>query len=177
MTSDQMKTIDCLRLQGLGYRRIAEKTGINANTVKSYCQRVSLSSVPRMKEAHASVEIATEPVKATIPPVEPTTEPRAARQAELGPETITDTGTATFKPCRLCGAPVKQTPGRKEKKFCSKACSARWWNLNRYSAERKSCHQIECLTCGKAFFAYSSAGRKYCSHACYLEGRFHRGTA
>ena len=35
MTSDQIKTIDWLRAQGCGYRRIAERTGISMNTVKS----------------------------------------------------------------------------------------------------------------------------------------------
>ena len=130
-----------------------------------------------MPEALAPVEIATEPSKAAITPEKPATEPRAAYEAEPVAEPAADDGSATFKPCRLCGVPVEQNPGRKEKKFCSKACCGRWWNQHRYSPERKSCHQIECPACGKVFFAYGSAGRKYCSHACYLAGRFHRGSA
>ena len=30
--------------------------------------------------------------------------------------------------CLNCGVPVSQTPGRKEKKFCSDVCRNKWWN-------------------------------------------------
>ena len=33
----------------------------------------------------------------------------------------------------------------------------------------------ECPTCGEEFSAYGTSTRKYCSHACYISGRFHGG--
>lgn len=34
----------------------------------------------------------------------------------------------TTHPCRQCGKGVEQTPGRKEKKFCSDRCRMQYWN-------------------------------------------------
>lgn len=39
MTRDQINEIEKMRLSGIGYVRIAQKTGIPENTVKSYCRR------------------------------------------------------------------------------------------------------------------------------------------
>ena len=40
--------------------------------------------------------------------------------------------------CKCCGAPVTQTPGRKEKKFCSDECRVKWWNANPDQVNRKA---------------------------------------
>ena len=79
------------------------------------------------------------------------------------------------KPCHFCGEPVPQNPGRKEKKFCSVECRNRWWNKNKYRVPRKTLHTFLCPTCGEEFSAYGTSSRKYCSHACYINGRFHGG--
>ncbi len=79
------------------------------------------------------------------------------------------------KPCLFCGQPVPQNPGRKEKKFCSVECRNRWWNKNKYRVPRKTLHTFLCPTCGEEFSAYGTSSRKYCSHACYINGRFHGG--
>lgn len=79
------------------------------------------------------------------------------------------------KPCHFCGEPVPQNPGRKEKKFCSVECRNRWWNKNKYRVPRKTLHTFLCPTCGEEFSAYGTFSRKYCSHACYINGRFHSG--
>lgn len=79
------------------------------------------------------------------------------------------------KPCHFCGEPVPQNPGRKEKKFCSVECRNRWWNKNKYRVPRKTLHTFLCPTCGEEFSAYGTSSRKYCSHACYINGRFHSG--
>ncbi len=42
MTDEAKKTISELRIQGLGYKKIAKETGLNAGTVKSYCIRHGL---------------------------------------------------------------------------------------------------------------------------------------
>lgn len=76
------------------------------------------------------------------------------------------------KPCRQCGKPVAQTPGRKEKKFCSDLCRNRWWNAHLSQVKRKAMYAYTCPTCGGTFFAYGNRNRKYCSHECYIEGRF-----
>ena len=38
MTNEERKKIDILLRQGLGYKKIANATGLNPNTVKSYCK-------------------------------------------------------------------------------------------------------------------------------------------
>ena len=47
MTNEQKTVVDSLRSQGLGYKRIAARTGISANTVKSYLRKHALASVER----------------------------------------------------------------------------------------------------------------------------------
>lgn len=78
----------------------------------------------------------------------------------------------TEKPCRQCGKPVIQYPGRKEKKFCCDACRNRWWNSHLGEVKRKAMYDFVCPTCGKTFSAYGNRNRKYCSHECYIEDRF-----
>ena len=77
--------------------------------------------------------------------------------------------------CLYCGKEVYQTPGRKEKKFCSDSCRMRWWNGHLENVNRKTLRTFECHYCYKEFLAYESAGRKYCSHNCYIEDRFGGG--
>lgn len=88
-------------------------------------------------------------------------------------ETATgDTRGITEKPCRQCGKPVMQYPGRKEKKFCCDSCRNRWWNSHLNLVKRKAMYDYICPTCGKEFSAYGNRNRKYCSHECYIEDRF-----
>lgn len=42
MTKEQTTIINSLRSQGFGYKRIADRTGISANTIKSYLRRIDL---------------------------------------------------------------------------------------------------------------------------------------
>lgn len=60
MTTEQKRTIDSLRKQGFGYKRIATEMGISENTVKSYIRRVNIAS--------------DAPVEAPAPAQEPTPE-------------------------------------------------------------------------------------------------------
>lgn len=77
--------------------------------------------------------------------------------------------------CLCCGKPVEQNPGRKEKKFCSDRCRNTWWNRNLDKVNRKANYKIICDCCKKEFISYGNAGRKYCSHECYVEDRFGGG--
>lgn len=43
MTNKEKEAIRELRMQGLGYGKVAERTGINLRTVKSYCRRHGLN--------------------------------------------------------------------------------------------------------------------------------------
>ena len=146
MTLEQKNAIESLRTQGLGYRKIALETGVSENTVKSYLRRSPVVSSSSILEE--------------------------AVEADVAVEVNEDRKT---KPCHFCGEPVPQNPGRKEKKFCSVECRNRWWNKNKYRVPRKTLHTFLCPTCGEEFSAYGTSNRKYCSHACYINGRFHSG--
>lgn len=74
--------------------------------------------------------------------------------------------------CLCCGAEVAQTPGRKEKKFCSNRCRNKWWNNHLDQVQRKANYEFICPHCKKRFTVYGNAGRKYCSHQCYIADRF-----
>ncbi len=91
------------------------------------------------------------------------------RAEETAPETIAE------HRCLYCGAPVRQNPGRKEKKFCSDKCRNKWWNAHLDQVNRRAVHEIVCANCGKVFSVYGSAPRKYCCHECYVEHRFGGG--
>ncbi len=77
--------------------------------------------------------------------------------------------------CKCCGLPVKQNPGRKEKKFCSYTCRMKWWKEHPDKVERKAVYHFECVFCHKPFTAYGNANRKYCCHECYVADRFGGG--
>ncbi len=78
--------------------------------------------------------------------------------------------------CLCCGKPVQQTPGRKEKKFCSDSCRNKWWNSHLDKVERKANYEFICPHCKKPFTAYGNKNRKYCSHECYIADRFGGGS-
>ena len=68
--------------------------------------------------------------------------------------------------CLQCGAAIQASHVKREKKFCSDACRMKWWN--RHTELMKD--NAVCAHCGKSF--HGRAGRKYCSHACYIAERF-----
>lgn len=78
--------------------------------------------------------------------------------------------------CLCCGTAVGQTPGRKQKKFCSDSCRNKWWNSHLDKVERKANYEFICPQCKKPFTAYGNKNRKYCSHECYIADRFGGGT-
>lgn len=77
--------------------------------------------------------------------------------------------------CLCCGALVAQNSGRKEKKFCSDQCRMKWWNSHLDQVQRKATYEFVCPVCKKPFTAYGNKNRKYCSHKCYILGRFGSG--
>ena len=89
--------------------------------------------------------------------------------------TVTVTDEVMVKACECCGKPVSQNPGRKQKRFCSDSCRNQWWNTHLKDVNRKANYECVCECCGKTFSSYGNKNRKYCSHSCYINGRFGGG--
>lgn len=94
------------------------------------------------------------------------------RNGMAGRAEVEENVDADVHTCKFCGLPVKQTQGRKEKKFCSYTCRMRWWKEHSDQVQRKANYQFECAFCHKPFTAYGNANRKYCCHECYVADRF-----
>lgn len=137
LTVEKKRMIDSLRRQGFGYKRIAGKLYLNANTVKSYCRRHPF-------------------------------EPPVTYQTDADGQSI------AIRNCQNCGVEVKQTPGRKPKKFCCDNCRVHWWNAHLSQVNRKAMYEFQCPVCSRGFTAYGNRGRKYCSHECYIRARFYK---
>lgn len=75
------------------------------------------------------------------------------------------------KKCLNCGIAIKNTPHKREKKFCSDKCRMAWWNSHPELVNRKAIYHLICSHCGKPFDAYGKANKKYCSRACYADAR------
>lgn len=74
--------------------------------------------------------------------------------------------------CEQCGKSIAQIKGRKHKRFCSDKCRNQWWNAHLDEVKRKAVYEYVCPVCSNTFSVYGNANRKYCSHACYVIGRF-----
>lgn len=77
--------------------------------------------------------------------------------------------------CRCCGAPLNQNPKTKTSYFCSAACRQAWWNTHLNQVNRRAFYDVTCASCGRTFKSYGNKNRKFCSHACYINHRFHKG--
>lgn len=77
-----------------------------------------------------------------------------------------------FSKCKYCGSEISSQKGKKAKQFCTDKCRMAWWNSHRHLVNIKTIFQFTCNRCGKEFTSNSHKDRKYCSHSCYLEGRY-----
>lgn len=77
--------------------------------------------------------------------------------------------------CRFCFKPIEQTRRRRQRKFCSDKCRSKWWNAHPELVNRKTIYHFICPVCGNEFESYGNAGRKFCSHECYIAQRFSDG--
>lgn len=77
--------------------------------------------------------------------------------------------------CLCCGKQIIQRPKVKKRKFCSSDCRINWYKANPDCLHLKAVYEYVCPTCGKHFSAYGNSHRKYCSHTCYIAGRFRGG--
>ena len=76
--------------------------------------------------------------------------------------------------CLCCGVLVAQTPGHKEKRFCSDECRLKYWKEHFRIEKSKKAEAIKCKNCGKTFYAYRTSNRKYCCRNCYFHDRFRK---
>ena len=64
--------------------------------------------------------------------------------------------------CLQCGKAIKQTPHKRQKKFCSDKCRIKWWNHNADLNTRTPHHTHDCDR---------AVEQKYCSRECYDKAR------
>lgn len=75
--------------------------------------------------------------------------------------------------CEQCGVTIVQKHGCKPKRFCCDKCRNLWWNSHLYLVKRRAMYKFICPTCGCEFQRYGDTRKKYCSHECYIKGRFY----
>nr|DAR21899.1 MAG TPA: RNA polymerase sigma factor [Caudoviricetes sp.] len=77
--------------------------------------------------------------------------------------------------CLHCGQTLIQTPGHRQKKFCSASCRRNWWLNHPGVTTRSAEHDCTCFFCGRTFRYYGNQPRKYCSRTCYQKQRIAQG--
>ncbi|MCD8108438.1 MAG: helix-turn-helix domain-containing protein [Oscillospiraceae bacterium] len=99
------------------------------------------------------------------------------KHCQRHPIPATPTAASDALHCKSCGAGIPIVQGRKQPQFCSTECRRAWWKAHPDSGTRKAYYTIVCAGCGQEFQSYGNAGRKYCSHDCYIRSRFKGGVA
>lgn len=74
--------------------------------------------------------------------------------------------------CKYCGEELINTPGHRQKTFCSTVCQRKFWWEHRDLMRHPSFVATTCPACGQTFSDYAGHKRKYCSHACYISHRY-----
>lgn len=74
--------------------------------------------------------------------------------------------------CKQCGKPIAIKEKCKPRQFCSDRCRAQWWNSHQRHSKKKTTYNLVCEKCGLLFESNGNKSRKYCSHDCYIVGRF-----
>lgn len=82
-----------------------------------------------------------------------------------------------YERCKHCGKKLVNTPGHRQKTFCSRSCQQLYWREHPELMNHTAIIQKRCPACGKEFSDYRGHSRKYCSHACYIEYRYRRDAA
>lgn len=150
MTDTEKRTAERMRAEGCSYNMISQTLGISLSTVKSHIRR-------RAKK-EPQIEVVGKPSANTVvlrlSDSEPTTPPRIY--------------------CKRCGTTLVNTPGHRQKIFCSKSCQERYWREHRNISLCASLVSCTCPGCGKEILDYKGHNRKYCSHQCYIAVRYGR---
>ena len=77
--------------------------------------------------------------------------------------------------CKHCGKKLVNTPGQRQKTFCSRFCQQLYWREHPELMNHTAIILKRCPACGKEFSDYRGHSRKYCSHACYITDRYGKG--
>ena len=77
--------------------------------------------------------------------------------------------------CKRCGDEIINTPGHRQRIFCSAECQRLYWREHPELMNHTAIIQKRCPACGKEFSDYRDHSRKYCSHACYITDRYGKG--
>jgi len=93
------------------------------------------------------------------------------RNSIVSPATVMNQEQMAEYGCHQCGAPLTQTPGAKQKRFCSDKCRMAWWNAHPEAVNHKIVQQVTCKFCGQVFTSHGSRVRKYCSRSCYAQAK------
>lgn len=149
MTEIQKQQIIALRTKGLVFAEIANQMNLSINSVKSYCRRNEI--VP---DATASI----------------VSEPEHIDEATAG--SLPESACESRSTCKLCGETLVNTPGHRQKTFCSAFCQRKYWRGHRGLMRHPSFITTTCPNCGQTFSDYAGHKRKYCSHACYISHRY-----
>jgi len=67
--------------------------------------------------------------------------------------------------CLNCGKRLIQTPGRKQKKFCTDRCRSLWWAEQPDELRYKTRYKHTCEMCGAEFESHTQ-NQRFCSHKC-----------
>lgn len=122
MTSAEKTSINEYRVQGFGYKKIAEALSLPLATIKSYCRR------------HPGADLSTTMNKSSEPMIFPSTNPSSDQQSAETERVV----------CRQCGKPISRLPNHRQRQFCSNACRQQWW-LGHSGSTRL------CPVCGRSF--------------------------
>lgn len=79
----------------------------------------------------------------------------------------TEVLTTKFGVCKNCGKAITEKSKTRPRVFCSDTCKCSWWNAHRRERNNDNIIEYTCEICGKHFFDYANANRKFCSLSCY----------
>lgn len=81
-----------------------------------------------------------------------------------------------YKYCKQCEKSIEQNKKGQRKKFCSEECRRKWWKANEDKLSKKAYYTLICSMCKRAFESYGNKNRRFCSHNCYINMRFNKGS-
>lgn len=72
--------------------------------------------------------------------------------------------------CQQCGAAIHQTPGKRQRRFCSDRCRLLWWGTHPEYRKGRTLYTHTCRFCGREF-TNNRITASYCSRACFARAR------
>ena len=73
----------------------------------------------------------------------------------------------SFSHCDMCGKRFPKASGNRIKRFCCRACRARYWSIHYKIKHRPSTKKCVCEECGAEFLNFKSVKRRFCSRFCF----------